>query len=112
MTMSSAPTAELPIVEPLADGPAPEVTLAVPTLAVPLTPEVLTPEVLTGEPGTTAPRANVADSADAVEAVPCRADLRAERRLARRYRRLYAGLGLAVLLGTLGATVVVLDVLH
>jgi hypothetical protein len=43
---------------------------------------------------------------------PGRAALRAERRAARRERRLYACLGLGAIAGMLGATVVVLDVFH
>jgi hypothetical protein len=120
MTMSSAPTAELPIVEPpiveplvdgpLVDGPAlpaSEVALGSATLVA-----ALTPEVVAGEPAATASRPRAADSPDAVEVVPCRADLRAERRQARRRRRIHAAAGLAVLVCTLGATVAVLDVLH
>jgi hypothetical protein len=43
---------------------------------------------------------------------PGRAALRAERQAQRRERRLYACLGLGAIAATLGATVVVLDVLH
>lgn len=48
----------------------------------------------------------------AAPAGPKRTDLRAERRQARRQQRRYAVLGAAVLLGSLGATVAVLDVVH
>ncbi|MHB1584848.1 MAG: hypothetical protein ACYCU7_01385 [Acidimicrobiales bacterium] len=89
MTTSSAPTAELPVIGPLVEVPAHPAPPAPPAL---------------GEAVLTVP--------DAAETVPCRADLRAERRLARRYRRIHAAAGLAVLLCTLGATVAVLDVLH
>ncbi|HLN16063.1 MAG TPA: hypothetical protein VK277_04825 [Acidimicrobiales bacterium] len=43
---------------------------------------------------------------------PSRVEVVAERRQARRHRRLLAASGLAVLAGTLGAAVAVLDVLH
>ena len=43
---------------------------------------------------------------------PGRAALRAERQAQRRERRLYACIGLGAICATLGATVVVLDVLH
>lgn len=41
-----------------------------------------------------------------------RIEVRAERRQARRLQRRYALLGVSVMLGALGATVVVLDVVH
>jgi hypothetical protein len=101
MTMSSAPTAELPVIGPLVGEPAPEPPVHPAALAeppAPAAPLIISPPAL----GEAAPPAQL----------PCRADLRAERRLARRYRRRHAALGFAVLVGTLGATVAVLDVLH
>ncbi len=44
--------------------------------------------------------------------VPGRLELRASRQLARRQRRLWAGTALAGMAVTLGATIVVLDVVH
>lgn len=89
MTISAAPTAELPTVRPLRG-----ITVA-PT------------EIVLGIPPDASVTAVVEDLAR-----PCRADIRAGRRLARQYRRRHAAFGVAVLLGTLGATVAVLDVLH
>lgn len=96
MTMSSAPTAELPVIGSLVGIPAPEA----PAGPLPLV-EPAGPAFAPGGDESLAPAPG-----------PCRADIRAERRMARRYRRRHAILGFAVVLGTLGATVAVLDVLH
>ena len=92
MTVSSVDTAELTrafdVAPPAADHP---------VIAPPAGAAVLAPPA----PPTEAPPTPA-----------CRAELRTERRAARRQRRLLASAGLVVLAGALGGTVAVLDVLH
>ena len=122
MTISSADTAELPQVRPTG-GSAPVIE---PRAAEHLGGPVLARTPLLEPPLAAPPLAVRRASApgiveSAVINAPCagparpaqgRAEIRAERQHARRQRRLYAALGLSVLAGTLGATVIVLDVLH
>jgi hypothetical protein len=112
MTASSADTAELPRVR----RRAPIVRSDAPLLAPPRPPQ-LAPEP--GDLVVPEDRAiGAVPDARSVEASPVeapaagRAALRAERLAARRVRRRWAVLGLSLMAGTLGATIVVLDVLH
>ena len=101
MTMSSAPTAELPVIELPVIGSLVGVEVA----------DARTPPS-PAEAAVLVHRLAGHETVEPPAAGPCRADIRAERRLARRRRRRHAAMGFAVLLGTLGATVAVLDVLH
>jgi len=110
MTASSAETAELPVTGPTVVATAPGVG---PVIEQPVAEPCIEPRF--GPPV----RADAGDPAP-VTAAPagptakpaCRAELRARRLQARRVRRRYACLGLSLLAGTLGATVIVLDTLH
>jgi hypothetical protein len=112
MTISDADTAELPAVAGGAEA------LLV-TATLPADPFVTAPAGGSG-PMILGPLAVPVPVTDPVEepfeapapAMPRRTELRAERRQARRQQRRYALLGAAVLVGTLGATVAVLDVVH
>ncbi len=133
MTASSADTAELPVTGPTvvtttsralpAGGPVIEPPVGEPRIeprfvpaagpeapAPPVDPPVraVGPEVTSGPGAPSVGRAPTAPSARPA----CRAELRAQRLQARRVRRRYAFLGLSLLAGTLGATVLVLDTLH
>jgi hypothetical protein len=101
MTASSADTAELPRVRR-----SPPIVRSDARLLAPPPPPLLAPT-----PEWT-PVAPVAAPPAVDRPAPGRATRRAERLAARRLRRRWALLGLAVMAGTLAATIVVLDVLH
>ncbi len=105
MTASSADTAELP--------PVPTTRDAASVLSPPR-PKTATLSVVTAPRAAevAVPRAVITVALPSTPPQPGRAAIRAERRLVRRQRRLYAALGISVLAGTLGATVFVLDVFH
>jgi hypothetical protein len=122
MSAPMADTAEIPRYRPteasrvLRSTPAPVASVApampAPRIAAPADPAAWVP--LNPAPTLVAP-AVVAPAVPPIAACPSppgRAALRAERLAARRERRLYACLGLGALAGMLGATILVLDVLH
>jgi hypothetical protein len=127
MSAPMADTAEIPRYRPteasrvLRSTPAPVVSVApampAPRIAAPADPAAwvpLNPAPTLVAPAVVAP-AVVAPAVPPIAACPSppgRAALRAERQAARRERRLYACLGLGALAGMLGATILVLDVLH
>jgi hypothetical protein len=90
---SSVDTAELPRIRPA-------------TVVAPPAP-ITTPLPLAAPAPASAPEVVAAPAA-----VRGRCELRAERRAARRLRRRYAALGIAVLSGSLALTVAVLDVIR
>jgi hypothetical protein len=89
---SSVDTAELPRTRRVAHGP-----------TAPLTPAAVAPAA-----GTSAGPAHPAEAT----APLARGELRAERRAARRARRLWATAGLGAMAAAFGATIVVLDVVR
>ena len=119
MNASSADTAELPATgrsvvstAPGAVGPPAVGPLAPGARIEPRFAPTIRPEAVVVAPGPPAPIPAQRVEPDPPARSACRAELRAQRLQARRLRRRYAMVGLSVLAGTLGATVVVLDMLH
>ncbi|HXQ18011.1 MAG TPA: hypothetical protein VN781_00115 [Acidimicrobiales bacterium] len=124
MSASLADTAELPRYRPAHGSPAarrpltPAASIAPPRPAGRVAAPVAPPARPARPPAPAAPRRPAAAPAleippiAATPSPPGRAALRAERQAARRERRLYICLGLGTIGAMLGATVVVLDVLH
>jgi hypothetical protein len=103
MTVSSADTAELPLVAP---APPPVTPLPVPR-------SVERPAMVIVSPPEAPPARPDAGSVTApAAATRQRCQVLAERRQVRRHQRLMALAGLSVLVGALGATIAIVDVLH